>query len=185
MSGDGYGTENEDLYGTDEDIIHHIGGQRKKLRKKKKKLRKKDNGEWIEASLREHLLAGAYGGIAKPKPKRAGLKYTTDIDAGLRDIATPQIFRETHASNTGRKMYKPSHANSNSGGEDEGYGSGGFPPASKQTSRRKNNNASRNSRTQIKSQMASIENKLLDPNQKNGEILMQDHYRGISKKELA
>ncbi len=27
--------------------------------------------------------------IAKPKPKRQGVKYTTDINAGLRDIATP------------------------------------------------------------------------------------------------
>lgn len=42
-----------------------------------------------DPSLREHLLAGAYGGIAKPKPKRAGVKYTTDLTAGLRDIATP------------------------------------------------------------------------------------------------
>jgi hypothetical protein len=39
--------------------------------------------------LREHLLAGAYGGVAKKKPKRIGVKYTTDLNAGLRDIATP------------------------------------------------------------------------------------------------
>jgi len=39
--------------------------------------------------LREHLLAGAYGGVAKQKVKRPGVKYTTNIDAGLRDIATP------------------------------------------------------------------------------------------------
>merc|ERR1711998_236834 len=42
-----------------------------------------------DPSLREHLLAGAYGGVAKPKPKRAGVKYTTDLNAGLRDLATP------------------------------------------------------------------------------------------------
>lgn len=34
-------------------------------------------------------MAGAYGGVAKKKIKRPGVKYTTDIDAGLRDIATP------------------------------------------------------------------------------------------------
>ena len=45
--------------------------------------------EFEDPSLREHLLAGAYGGVAKPKPKRQGVKYTTDISAGLRDIATP------------------------------------------------------------------------------------------------
>ena len=45
-----------------------------------------------DPSLREHLLAGAYGGVAKPKPKRQGVKYTTDIDAGLRDIASPAVF---------------------------------------------------------------------------------------------
>ena len=39
--------------------------------------------------MREHLLAGAYGGVAKQKVKRPGVKYTTNIDAGLRDIATP------------------------------------------------------------------------------------------------
>jgi len=42
-----------------------------------------------DPSLREHLLAGAYGGVAKPKPKKAGVKYTTDLNAGLRDLATP------------------------------------------------------------------------------------------------
>ena len=45
-----------------------------------------------DPSLREHLLAGAYGGVAKPKPKRQGVKYTTDIDAGLRDITSPAVF---------------------------------------------------------------------------------------------
>ena len=36
-------------------------------------------------------MAGAYGGVAKPRPKRPGVKYTTDLDAGLRDIATPAV----------------------------------------------------------------------------------------------
>jgi hypothetical protein len=64
----------------------------KKKRKKKKKKKKKKAVEYEDPSLREHLLAGAYGGVAKPKPKRPGVKYTTDLDAGLRDIATPAMF---------------------------------------------------------------------------------------------
>ena len=60
----------------------------KKRRKKKKKKRRK-RVEMEDPSLREHLLAGAYGGVAKPKPKRVGVKYTTDLTSGLRDIATP------------------------------------------------------------------------------------------------
>lgn len=48
-------------------------------------------------------MAGAYGGVAKPKPKRPGVKYTTDIDAGLRDIATPAsgFMRDTSKKNLG------------------------------------------------------------------------------------
>jgi len=42
-------------------------------------------------------LAGAYGGVAKPKPKRQGVKYTTDINAGLRDIATPNNMRKEYS----------------------------------------------------------------------------------------
>ena len=61
----------------------------KKRRKKKKKKKKKKPVEFEDPSLREHLLAGAYGGVAKKKPKRVGVKYTTDLNAGLRDINTP------------------------------------------------------------------------------------------------
>ena len=61
----------------------------KRRKKKKKKKKKKKPAEYEDPSLREHLLAGAYGGVAKPKLKRPGVKYTTDINAGLRDIATP------------------------------------------------------------------------------------------------
>jgi len=60
-----------------------------KKRRKKKKKKKKKPVEMEDPSLREHLMAGAYGGVAKPKPKRQGVKYTTNLDAGLRDIATP------------------------------------------------------------------------------------------------
>jgi len=45
-----------------------------------------------DPSLRDYLLAGAYGGVAKPKPKRPGVKKTTDLDAGLINIATPSGF---------------------------------------------------------------------------------------------
>ena len=41
-----------------------------KKRKKKKKKKKKKPVEFEDPSLREHLLAGAYGGVAKRKPKR-------------------------------------------------------------------------------------------------------------------
>jgi hypothetical protein len=68
------------------------GHELAKKKRKKKKKKKKKKIEYEDPSLREHLLAGAYGGIAKPKPKRAGVKYTTDLDAGLRDIATPAMF---------------------------------------------------------------------------------------------
>jgi hypothetical protein len=64
-------------------------GELAKKRKKKKKKKKKKPVEYEDPSLREHLLAGAYGGVAKKKVKRQGVKYTTDLNAGLRDIATP------------------------------------------------------------------------------------------------
>ena len=64
-----------------------------KKKKKKKARRRLRKQELEDPSLREHLLAGAYGGVAKPKPKRQGVKYTTDINAGLRDIATPNAMR--------------------------------------------------------------------------------------------
>jgi len=41
-----------------------------KKRRKKKKKKKKKPVEYEDPSLREHLLAGAYGGVAKKKPKR-------------------------------------------------------------------------------------------------------------------
>jgi hypothetical protein len=59
-----------------------------KKRRRKKKKKKKKKVEMEDPSLREHLLAGAYGGVAKPKPKRIGVKYTIDLTSGLRDIAT-------------------------------------------------------------------------------------------------
>jgi hypothetical protein len=45
-----------------------------KKRKKKKKKKKKKPTEFEDPSLREHLLAGAYGGVAKPRPKRQNIR---------------------------------------------------------------------------------------------------------------
>jgi hypothetical protein len=95
-----------------------VGPSLAKKKKKTKKKRKMRPVEYEDPSLREHLLAGAYGGIAKPKPKRQGVVYTTDLNAGLRDIATPNNMRKElsrrnihqNASqsgvDSGRKHYK-------------------------------------------------------------------------------
>jgi len=61
----------------------------RRKKKKKKKKRKRKPEEYEDPSLREHLMAGAYGGIAKRKIKRHGVKYTTDLDSGLKDMAVP------------------------------------------------------------------------------------------------
>jgi len=97
MDGDmEYDMEDDDEYGDqmDDMVGGHagatgMGGAGNLPKKKKKKKKKKKPQEYEDPSLREHLLAGAYGGVAKPKPKRTGVKYTTDLNAGLRDIATP------------------------------------------------------------------------------------------------
>jgi len=66
--------EEEDEYGSEYDEVMGMtgfsgapGGH--ELAKKKKKKKKKPV-EYEDPSLREHLLAGAYGEVAKPKPKR-------------------------------------------------------------------------------------------------------------------
>lgn len=87
--------DEDDEYGSEEMGITGFEGQMDlaKVRRKKKRLRKKKKKkrpeEYEDPSLREHLMAGAYGGVAKPKVKRAGVKYTTDLDSGLRDLAMP------------------------------------------------------------------------------------------------
>jgi len=90
------GEDEEDEYGSQYDqvmgqtgLTQGAGHELAKKRRKKKKKKKKKKQEMEDPSLREHLLAGAYGGVAKPKPKRQGVKYTTDLNAGLRDLATP------------------------------------------------------------------------------------------------
>ena len=96
------GDDDDDEYGSQYDQVMGLTGfnhdqsamagtthDLKKKKKKKQKKKKKKPVEYEDPSLREHLLAGAYGGVAKKKIKRDNVRYTTDINAGLRDIATP------------------------------------------------------------------------------------------------
>lgn len=46
-----------------------------------------------DPNLREYMLAGAYGGEAKKKPKRTGIKYTTDLAGGMLDLTTPGMLK--------------------------------------------------------------------------------------------
>ena len=90
MDDEDYGSEMEEGVGVAG--FEAAGPDMAKVRRKKKKKRKKRRrkpDEYEDPSLREHLMAGAYGGIAKPKIKRHGVKYTTDLDSGLRDLAIP------------------------------------------------------------------------------------------------
>jgi len=92
MEDDDYGSQYEQQMGLTG--VPAAGEQllAKKRRKKKKKTKKRRPADYEDPSLREVLLAGAYGGVAKQKVKREGVKYTTDIDAGLRDLVTPGIL---------------------------------------------------------------------------------------------
>jgi hypothetical protein len=84
--------EDEDEYGSQYEmgvIGQGVQFNLAKKKKKKKKKRKKKPSEMEDPSLREHLMAGAYGGMAKEKIKRQGVKYTTDLNAGLRDLVAP------------------------------------------------------------------------------------------------
>jgi len=98
-------------------------GGRTLAKKKKKKKTKKKRQELEDPSLREHLLAGAYGGIAKPKPKRDGIKYTTDINAGLRDLVTPNAMQKELS----RRNINPHHLGQGSLSNFEGQDSGRRP----------------------------------------------------------
>jgi len=106
------GTEEQDMedeeYASEQDNQDQINdmtgtyGELKKKRRKKKKKKKRKAQEMEDPSLRDHLMANAYGGVAKPKPKRQGIKHTTNIDAGLiRDIATPGSAIRRDISNQG------------------------------------------------------------------------------------
>ena len=65
-----YDMEDDSEYG--DEMGQGMDNGRGQLVKKKKKKKKKQKRpvEMEDPSIREHLLAGAYGGIAKPKPKR-------------------------------------------------------------------------------------------------------------------
>ena len=52
-----------------------------------------------DPNVREYMLAGAYGGEAKPKPKRSGIKYTTDLAGGMRDLTTPGMLKQASKAN--------------------------------------------------------------------------------------
>lgn len=156
----------------------------KKRRKKRKKRRKKIEME--DPSLREHLLAGAYGGVAKPKPKRAGVKYTTDLTAGLRDIATPgNYIRDASMkkmmtsfsgnmpmagqgpeSSRGRRKHTGRLRSSH--GRSEGGSVVGSKIGSKVASRRRDESTS----------------KLLNPQQREDELKRQ-HIEAIQRKKMA
>ena len=100
-----YGSEMEDALGLPgfEATGPDMAKVRRKKKKKKKRRRRRPD-EYEDPSLREHLMAGAYGGIAKPKVKRQGVKYTTDLDTGLRDMAMTTVLpREDSAA----KLDKP------------------------------------------------------------------------------
>jgi hypothetical protein len=71
---DGDMDDDDEEYGSQHDLGISGQGQQAfdlaKKKKKKKKKKKRRPAEMEDPSLREHLMAGAYGGIAKPKPKR-------------------------------------------------------------------------------------------------------------------
>jgi hypothetical protein len=52
-----------------------------------------------DPNLREYMLAGAYGGEAKKKPKRAGIKHTTDLAGGMLDLTTPGMLKSASKAN--------------------------------------------------------------------------------------
>lgn len=52
-----------------------------------------------DPNLREFMLAGAYGGEAKKKPKRTGIKYTTDLAGGMLDLTTPNMLKAASKAN--------------------------------------------------------------------------------------
>ena len=158
------------------------GHELAKKKRKKKKKKKKKKIEYEDPSLREHLLAGAYGGVAKPKPKRAGVKYTTDLDAGLRDIATPAIFLRDPS----KKMITSFSGFANIAGN--------VPDSSRGKNKGTNRMKSSQGRSEIGSNIGSkigglkkpIENestsKLLDPQQRE-EQLKRDQMEEINRKK--
>ena len=96
---DGEGEGDEDDYGSQYEQYVGTGGgvnELSKKKRKKKKRRRRKPQEYEDPNLREYMLAGAYGGEARPKPKRSGIKYTTDLAGGMLDLTTPGMLK--HAS---------------------------------------------------------------------------------------
>lgn len=170
--------------------IHGDGGMdfglKKRRMRKKRRMKKKKKVEMEDPSLREHLLAGAYGGVAKPKPKRAGVKYTTDLTAGLRDIATPGNYmrdpsmKKMMTSFSGNMGWVQGQESSrgkrgrhtgrlrSSHGRSEGGSVVGSKLGSKISRRRRDESTS----------------KLLNPQQREDE-LKREHIEAIQKRKMA
>ena len=77
-----------------------------------------------DPNLREYMLAGAYGGAAKPKPKRTGIKYTTDLAGGMLDLTTPNMLKAASKANleTSSQFGGGGRASSSKGGRKKKYG---------------------------------------------------------------
>ena len=64
----------------------------------------KASSKWENPNIREILMAGAYGGVAKKKVKRNGVINTTDIYQGLHNIPIPGgLARVDGSSNNGSR----------------------------------------------------------------------------------
>ena len=63
------------------------GGEGEQKKKKKKfKFRRKEPQEYEDPTTRDHMLAGAYGGVVKPKARRPGVKKTINLAGGMLDL---------------------------------------------------------------------------------------------------
>jgi hypothetical protein len=61
------------------------------------------------------MLAGAYGGAARPKPKRSGIKYTTDLAGGMLDLTTPGMLKHASKGNLDASSHHGGRASSSKG----------------------------------------------------------------------
>ena len=77
-------------------------------RKMKKKKMHKVSSKWENPNIREVLMAGAYGGVAKKKQVRNGVINTHDIYQGLHDIPIPNGGRLVGADMNSNKSSRNS-----------------------------------------------------------------------------
>jgi hypothetical protein len=154
-----------------------------KKRKKKKKKKKKKPAEYEDPSLREHLLAGAYGGVAKPKPKRQNIRQTTNIDAGLRDLATPASAFMRDPSRQNMQSYSGfaniAGAESARGGGKRTYGASGGARGNRSSYGGRSDVGSN-----IGSRMGGTSTKNLDPQQREA-LLKKRQMDEIQRKKAA